>query len=113
MSEVVDVLEGAEVSEEYPDWLGVRVDREEADTETVSERDRRAVTEGDPDPVVDFDPKGDLDPVELIEEVREVVDVVVPVTEVVDVLETDTETVFVTELVDDRLCLADELCVGV
>ena len=63
--------------------------------------------------MVDFEPGGDLDPVELTDEVRELVVVVVPVTEVVELLEFDTEAVFVTEDVDERLCLADELCVGV
>ena len=113
MSEVVDVLEGAEVSEEYPDWLGVRVDREEVDPDGVTERDRRGVPDGEPEPVVDFDPGGDLDPVEETEEVRELVVVVVPVTEVVEVREVNTEAVLVTDDVDERLCLGDKLCVGV
>jgi len=109
--EVVDVLEGADVSEGYPDWLGVRDARDEADTEAVPEGDRREVPDGEPEPVVDFDPGGDLDPVELTDEVRELVIVVVPVTEVVELRDVDTEAVLVTDDVDERLCLADELCV--
>lgn len=113
VSEVVDVLEGADVSEEYPDWLGVRDDREDVDPDGVPERDSRAVTDDDPVPVVDLDTAADLDPVEETEEVRELVIDVVPVTEAVELLETDTEAVFVTEEVDDRLCLDDGVPVGV
>lgn len=105
------MLEGADVSEGYPDWLGVRDTRDEADTEAVPEGDRREVPEEDPEPVDDLDTDTDLDTVEETEEVLELVLVVVPVTEIVELLEFDTEAVFVTEDVDDRLCLADELCV--
>ena len=106
------MLEGADVSDGNPDWLGVRDARDEADTEAVPERDRRELADGDPELVDDLETDTDFVTVEDTEEVRELVVVVVPVTEVVEVREFDTDAVFVTESVDDRLCLADKVCVS-